>query len=84
MDGEEVSQDPFSKENIDIVQFITLARIYDVLLALLQEADADVAGRLLEIHSMGGLMGPSPKFSGAFITDIANEEESDGESTPAD
>lgn len=67
--------DPFAPENIGVVQFIMQARIYDVLMALLMESNEEAAANLLEIHSQGALMGTAPFFTGAFITDLANQDE---------
>lgn len=68
------SQDPFSERNLAIQQFITSARIYDVLLALLKLEDAGTARDLLELHSQGMLLGSAPSFAGTFLTDEMNED----------
>lgn len=74
---EVAANDPFAPENIGIVQFIMLGRIYDALMALLREANPEVATDLLEMHMQGNLMGPQPMFNGVFITDEVNLSQSD-------
>jgi len=61
--------DPFSPENIGIIHFITQARIYDVLMALLTESNADLARNVLEAHAGGTLISTAPLFNGTFVTD---------------
>lgn len=69
------ADDPFSPENIGVVHFIQLGRIYDVLMGIFSTIDKDKAHDLLEIHSKGAFMGPEPRFSGNFITDEINVDE---------
>jgi hypothetical protein len=66
--------DPFAPENVGAIAYITQARIYDVLVAILMELNEDAANNLLEIHSHGAVVGPSPSFVGNFITDELNTE----------
>jgi hypothetical protein len=77
--GTEVEEDndPFSPNNIGVVQFIMQARLYDVGMALLSQLDAEVASELLELHASGALMGPAPFFLGSFATTDLNSEETD-------
>lgn len=75
MDGEEMNDDAFSEENLRVVNFILLGRIYDVLMGLLTEANSSAAADLLELHAGGSLLGPSPSFNGAFITDLMNAQD---------
>lgn len=72
---EQGSTDPFAPENQAVLNFIMQARIYDVLMALLTESNADLAKDLLELHATGALMGAAPSFNGQFITDLVNSEE---------
>ena len=60
--------DPFSPENIGILHFVTLSRIYDVLMADLGERNPEVMNRIFEVHASGGLVGPPPDFSGVFLS----------------
>lgn len=62
------AEDPFSDENIKILNFITLARIYDVLMAQLTESNPEAANAILELHRTGKLLGPPPGFDGTFLT----------------
>lgn len=63
---EPVEQDPFSQENIGILHFVVLSRIYDVLMLDLQSKNPVLAEKILNTHSQGDLMGPPPDFSGIF------------------
>lgn len=77
MEESVASNDPYSSENIGVIQFIMLGRIYDTLMALLTDANPQRASDLLEMHSKGVLMGPSPFFNGTFITDEVNRDGTD-------
>lgn len=61
-DGEtsETSQDAFSPENSMKLALVVQMRIYDVLMALLNEQNEDVATRLYEVHSNGQIIGSLP------------------------
>lgn len=72
-------EDPFDDHNLRIQQFIMLGRIYDVLLALLKEANPAVVNDILELHRAGHLLGTAPGFSGVFLTDEMNDENLDEE-----
>lgn len=78
---EEEEQDPFSAHNLAIQQFIYTARVYDVLLALLKETNVGVSHDIIELHSKGLLLGPSPAFNGVFLTDEMNDESAGSEDT---
>lgn len=58
--------------SIPIMQFITTARILDTLYALLEVQSPAKHLDLLEAHSKGLLLGPSPAYTGRFMTDEAN------------
>jgi hypothetical protein len=62
--------------DMEMAQFIISNRIYDVLLALLQEQRPDKARDLLELHRSGNLLGTTPSWNGTFLTDLMNEPES--------
>lgn len=66
--------DAFAPENIGVVNFIQLGRIYDTLMAILQNLSPEDAEILLKTHFEGSLMGPSPRFNGNFVTDELNSE----------
>ena len=81
---DEQVDDPFSPHNLAISQFIMSCRTYDVLMALLTEANPTLAKDLLELHATGSVMGPQPAFNGQFITDLVNQSEdsvNEGETT---
>lgn len=71
-DTAENPQDPFAPENIGILQFIMLARIYDLLMIDLNESRPEVANKVLEAHRKGAILGAAPVLSGQFL---ANEDE---------
>lgn len=62
-----------------IQNFIVTARVYDVLMSLLQEQEPGKAKDILELHMSGHLLGPAPRLSGMFLTDEMNEEENDSQ-----
>ena len=64
--------DPFSGSEYNMVQFVQLSRIYDVLMTLVQIQDPTAASRLLEAHAEGHLVSPSPQYTGDFIFDAVN------------
>lgn len=72
---DETPIDPFAPDNIGVLHFVVQARIYDVLMALLQEQNGASAKNILEMHSQGLLIGPQPFFTGTFITNELNQEE---------
>lgn len=65
--------DPFSPENLPILQFITTARILDVLMTLLTEKNPEAAEQLLNLHAEGNLIYTAPAFNGQFIADVVAE-----------
>lgn len=55
--------DPFgTTENREIVNNITLLRIYDILMSQLTASHPEQAKQLFELHERGGLLCPPPKF----------------------
>lgn len=67
--GEQIdAPNPFAPENIGIVQFIMLARIYDLLMVSLNEANPEVANKVLEAHRKGTILGTAPVLSGEFAS----------------
>lgn len=59
-DGESVDSDPFSPLNAPKLQLVVSMRIYDVLMALLNETNGEVADNLHAIHSRGKVIGSLP------------------------
>lgn len=72
--------DPFAPENIGILQFIMLSRIYDLLMVDLNERRPEVAAQILELHRKGAILGTAPVLSGQFL---ANDDEGAEGSTDA-
>lgn len=52
--------DPFDPEFVPAFTLITLMRLYDVGMALLNEQNSDVASRLHNAHSKGKVIGTFP------------------------
>lgn len=67
-------QDPLSEENLPIINFIQMGRLYDVGMAILTKMDKEAANDLMHLHSEGSLIGFSPSFNGQFLSDIMNAE----------
>lgn len=63
------SDNPLSPENIGIVQFIILARIYDVMMLQLQLSHPEEASELVKLHTEGKLIGAPPDFTGEFLSE---------------
>jgi hypothetical protein len=87
----EQEQEVVVGDDLAMGQFILSARIYDVLMALLQKQDPEYALDLLEMHSKGIIVGSAPSFNGAFLTDMMNgddlgqaNEEPENEDTDVD
>jgi len=68
-DPESEEFDPFAPENIPVLQFITLQRIYDALMLNNVFQDFDATKKLHELHSNGKLLGTSPNWDGIFEGD---------------
>ena len=71
-DEHTAANDGLAAENIGVVTFIQLSRIYDVLLAILADSNEEMHLELLQAHAAGLLLGPSPVFQGRFLTDEQN------------
>lgn len=69
--GEAVDEsfDPFAPENIPVLQFVTLQRIYDALMLNNVLQDFDATKKLHELHAQGKLLGTSPNWDGIFEGD---------------
>jgi hypothetical protein len=63
LDKETAAEDPFSPENVGVVQTITLLRIYDVLIADFMARYPKAGEKLMERHARGGFMAPPPAFN---------------------
>ena len=64
--------DPFKGAEYNMVQFVQLSRIYDVLMTLVQISSPTAAERLLAAHAEGHLVNPSPQYTGEFLFDSLN------------
>lgn len=52
--------DPFHPDNVGGVQTVVLMRIYDVLMAILNDSDPHAALALHELHRAGRIVGSFP------------------------
>lgn len=68
---DEPLETPYSETQLLL---IVNSRIYDVLMCLLRNSEPELHKQLLELHSSGGLAGPSVWFNGNFLFDEINEE----------
>jgi hypothetical protein len=72
------AHDPFSQAEAPGISLVVLLRIYDVLMGMYTEMAPEKADALIEAHLKGTLLGPTPAFSGQFLTNevsIANSDE---------
>ena len=66
--------DAFHGAQYNMVQFVQLSRIYDVLMTIVQLQDPTAAENLLGAHGQGKLVNPSPQYTGEFMWDTLNIE----------
>ena len=61
------SQDPVDEpleQNLDMVNYIMLHRIYDLLTLIANKmVDGDDVSKMMEYHERGFLLGPAPAFA---------------------
>lgn len=53
------------EENLDMVNYIMLHRIYDMLTIMANKADPEKTAKMIEYHEQGFLLGPTPSFTPA-------------------
>ena len=64
MEQEQLSNEAQNLEdNLPMVTYIMLHRIYDALLLIAKNTDPEHTAKLVELHDQGFLMGPSPSYS---------------------
>jgi hypothetical protein len=51
------------EENLPMVNYIMLHRIYDMLTIMANKTDPEKTGKLIEYHEQGFLLGPVPSYS---------------------
>lgn len=51
------------EENLDMVNYIMLHRIYDMLTIMANKADPEKTSKMIEYHEQGFLLGPGPSFT---------------------
>jgi len=51
------------EDNLPMVNYIMLHRIYDMLTIMANKADPEKTAKMIEYHEQGFLLGPAPAFS---------------------
>ena len=51
------------EDNLPMVNYIMLHRIYDVLTIMANKADPEKTSKMIEYHEQGFLLGPAPSFT---------------------
>ncbi len=51
------------EDNLPMVNYIMLHRIYDMLTIMANNVDAEKTAKMIEYHEQGFLLGPSPSFT---------------------
>jgi hypothetical protein len=50
------------EDNLPMVNYIMLHRIYDMLTIMANKVDPEKTAKMIEYHEQGFLLGPSPAF----------------------
>lgn len=75
----EQAGDEWSLTDLATMNFIATSRLYDVMMALLMDADLEKGQHLLKLHLDGGLLMPAPSFDGNFVsTEVNNGPDTPG------
>jgi len=51
------------EDNLPMVNYIMLHRIYDMLTIMANKADPEKTAKMIEYHEQGFLLGPVPSFT---------------------
>lgn len=51
------------EENLPMVNYIMLHRVYDVLTIMANAVDPDKTSKMIDLHEQGFLLGPAPSFT---------------------
>jgi len=51
------------EDNLPMVNYIMLHRIYDMMTILANKADPEKTSKMIEYHEQGYLLGPTPSFT---------------------
>ena len=59
----EEKQSQSIEDNLPMVNYIMLHRLYDMLTIMANKADPEKTAKMIEYHEQGFLLGPAPSFS---------------------
>jgi hypothetical protein len=59
----EEKQSQSIEDNLPMVNYIMLHRIYDMLTIMANKADPEKTAKMIEYHERGFLLGPAPSFA---------------------
>ena len=62
MEEEQLEVSNSIEENLEMVNYIMLHRIYDLLTLVADHFDTDKTKKMIEYHESGYLLGPSPSY----------------------
>ena len=65
--------DPFHPDNVGTLNYIMLARIYDLLMLDLDARFPEKAKQVLDLHAKGYILGTPPVLNGEFLVDAQEE-----------
>jgi len=51
------------EDNLPMVYYLMLHRIYDMLTIMANKADPEKTAKMIEYHEQGFLLGPAPSFA---------------------
>jgi len=61
--GQMTDQSNNLEDNLPMVNYIMLHRIYDLLTIVANSVDPDKTSKIIEFHESGYLLGPAPSFT---------------------
>ena len=63
MEQEQLNQSSNLEDNLPMVNYIMLHRIYDLLTIVASNFDVEKTKKMIEYHEAGYLLGPSPSYT---------------------
>ena len=61
--SEELNESQNLEENLPMVNYIMLHRIYDLLTVIARHFDKETTDRMINYHNAGYLLGPTPSYT---------------------